>query len=326
MRILASLVALSLLLAAPFAQARPPPKPDAPLQLIDLTPAFATAWARAQTLPEDERVAAFDSDFAHLLPGFYDPARFDTPAARDRYGPRLLKQLNAFPTQRAGIEDVSRRFSGMFAPALASFEARFGPMTGYPPVYLVHSLGEFDGGTRDLTDGSRLLFGADLIARIHTGDHAIQPFFHHELFHILHARSFKGCGQVWCSLWTEGLAVYVASQLNPSATDEALLLTLPEPIRPAVEKDRAAAVCAVTQRLESTDPADYAGLFTFSRLSPSLPPRFGYYVGYLVAQELGKTRSVGELSKLDNARVRPLVVAALHSLADCGAATSPGPA
>ena len=90
-------------------------------------------------------------------------------AAAERYKQRLLVQLKAFPDQRAGIEDVSRRFSAMLAPALTSFEARFGPMTGYPPIYLVHSLGEFDGGTRDPPGGSRLPFGADMIARITTG-------------------------------------------------------------------------------------------------------------------------------------------------------------
>ena len=114
------------------------------------------------------------------------------------------------------------------------------------------------------------------------------------------------------------MAVYVGLELNPGATDEELLLTQPEPIRPGVEKDRAAAVCAVTARLESTDPKDSEALFSFSRMSPGLPPRFGYYVGFLVAQELGKTRSLVQLSKLDVDEARPLVVAALHSLADCG--------
>ena len=113
------------------------------------------------------------------------------------------------------------------------------------------------------------------------------------------------------------MAVYVASELNPGATDEELLLTQPEPIRPGVEKDRAAAVCAVAARLESTDPKDSEGLFSFSRMCPGLPPRFGYYVGFVVAQELGKTRSLVQLSRLDVDQARPLVAAALHRLAAC---------
>jgi hypothetical protein len=321
MRILAHLACALALAAAPAAAT---PKASSHLELVDLTPAFAAAWERTAAMPEAERVEAFDAAFATVLPGFYDPARFKSPEGAERYRARLLKSLAAFPAARAGIEDVSHRFSGMFQPAIASFEARFGPMTGYPPVYLVHSLGEFDGGTRDLPQGSRLLFGADVIARIHAG-HDIQPFFHHELFHIYHARAFHDCEAVWCSLWEEGLAVYVASQLNPHASDDELLLTVPEPIRPEVEADRAAAVCAVAQRLDSTDEKDLSALFSSGRLSAGLPPRFGYYVGFLVAGELGKTRSLEQLAKLDREQARPLVEAALHRLADCSQRGRPTP-
>jgi hypothetical protein len=302
--------ACAIILAAPAAAAPPAPR----LKLIDLTPQFAQAYEATKALPDDQKVAAFDAAFAKLLPGFYDGARPGAGGAR--YPVRVLRALNAWPEQRAGVEAVSGRFAAMLAPAQASFEARFGPMTGYPPVYLVHSLSEFDGGTRDLPDGVRLIFGADVIARIHA-QHAIQPFFHHELFHILHARTFTGCDQVWCTLWQEGLAVHVATELNPGATDDELLLTQPAPIRAAVEAHRAEAVCAVTARLDSTDEKAMNALFSFERLAPNLPPRFGYYVGSLVAKDLGRTRSLPELARLDNAHAKPLIEAALHHLATC---------
>jgi hypothetical protein len=41
---------------------------------------------------------------------------------------------------------------------------------------------------------------------------------------------FPECDQVWCNLWTEGLAVYAAQQLNRDASDSQLLLMQPEPI------------------------------------------------------------------------------------------------
>lgn len=311
MRLIALAAAVFLATSAPAA-----PKPTGEPQLIDTIPQFERAAAATEALPDDQRGPAFEAAFAPTLPGFYDAARFETPKGKDAYRARLLRNLKALPQDRAGIEDVEHRFSAMFAPALKSFEARFGPMRGYAPIYLVHSLGEFDGGTRDLPGGNRLLFGADMIARIHKGP-TIQPFFHHELFHILHQRTFGDCAPVWCGLWKEGLATYVASRLNPGATDEDLLLTLPEPIRPAIDAHRAAAVCAVTARLDSTDAKDEGALFSFQRLSPELPPRFGYYVGFLVAQELGKTRSLDQLRALDQAQARPLIAAALHKMADC---------
>ena len=229
-----------------------------------------------------------------------------------------MKAIDSFPAERAGIEAVSSRFSEMMAPALSSFEAEFGPMRGYPPVYLVHSLGEFDGGTRSLPGGSFLMFGADVIARLHL-DHEVQPFFHHELFHLYHMRDFGECGALWCGLWAEGLATYVASRLNPGATDAELLLTQPEPIRTAVDANRREAVCETLARLDSTDDKDGLALFGFNRLNEALPPRFGYYVGYLVAAEAGESRSLDQLAKLGPDEVRPLVEASLRGLETCPA-------
>ncbi len=285
------------------------------IRLVDLTPAFAASWERTKDLPDAERAAAFEADFAPILPGFYDPKRAKYGNA-DQFQARVLRGLKAFPGQRAGIEDVSRRFGVMIAPALTSFETRFGPMTGYPPVYLVDSLGEFDGGTRDLKEGMRLLFGADLIAGIHA-NHDIRPFFHHELFHLYHHGYFSDCEAVWCSVWQEGLAVYVAKTLNPNASDEELLLTLPEPIRPAVDAHLAAAVCAVQARMDSQSDDDQSALFSFKRLNPELPPRFGYYLGYRVAERLGQTHSLEELAHLPTAKVRPLIDQTLREMATC---------
>jgi hypothetical protein len=192
-------------------------------------------------------------------------------------------------------------------------------MTGYPPVYLVNSLGEFDGGTRELGGRPVLLFGADVIARLHMA-HDIQPFFHHELFHLYHQRHFPECPQVWCGLWTEGLAVYVAKSLNPKATDEELLLTQPEPLRPAIDKNRDLAVCAVVAQLDSQDEKVMGALFSDGRIRPELPPRFGYYVGYLAAGEMGRSHSLKQLAAMKPAQVRPALEAALRRLATCPAA------
>lgn len=161
------------------------------------------------------------------------------------------------------------------------------------------------------------MFGADMIARLHAG-RDVQPFFHHELFHLYHSRSFADCPAVWCNLWSEGLATYVAHRLNPEASDHELLLTLPEPIREPVERNRREAVCAVRERLDSRSNDDNRALFSFNRLNERLPPRFGYYVGYLVAAEAGRTRSLQQLAAMPGGEVRPLLETTLRSLAECG--------
>ena len=312
-RLLAALLG-ALLVAACATKSEPA---EDGLRLVDLTPEVARGWDETASLPDAGRVTAFKAHFANILPGFYSHERFGMPEPGP-YDERLLAGLKAYPEQRAKIEEVSRRFAAMLDPARTSFEREFGPMRGYPPIYLVVSFGEFDGGTRTLPGGGFLMFGADMVAKLHL-QHDIRPFFHHELFHLYHARTFRECEQLWCGLWTEGLAVYAASRLNPGATDSELLLTEPEPLRDAVERNRKEAVCTVLARRDSIATADGRALFSSGRLNERLPPRFGYYLGYLVAAEAGKTRSLKQLAGLTPEQTRPVVEAALRSLADCPA-------
>jgi hypothetical protein len=285
---------------------------DGGLRLVDLTGKFDAEATETAKLDDKAKVAAFEKAMDNVASGFY--ARSRKP---DRYDSHILKNLAAYPEQRAAIMDVSRQFSMLLAPARKSFEASFGRVESAQPVYLLHSLGEMDGGTRDLDGKETLIFGADVIAKIHAG-HDMTPFFHHELFHVWHEPRLGECKPLWCALWEEGLATYVAGKLNPDAGDAALLLDQPAPIRPAVDANRTAAVCAVKPLLDSTKEEDYASLFYGSSHLPDFPARMGYYIGYLVAADLGRTRSLAELGALKPAEVRPLLDKAFAGLANCG--------
>ena len=283
----------------------------APLPLVDLTDEFAAYVDASRGKSDADRVAGLAPAFAALIPEFYDRER-----AAERYDARVLGALDEFPAKRAGIEAVSRRFAALIVPARASFEAAFGAVPLDRPFFLVHSMGEMDGGTRTLAGHSRLIFGADVIAWIHK-DQDMTPFFHHELFHVYHERLFPDCEPVWCNLWTEGLATYVSHALNPGATDAQLLLNLPVPLRAAVEGDRPRAICSVVARLGSTRSEDYRALFNFKSDDPALPGRMGYYIGYLVAAEAAKDHSLQELARMQPAEVKPLVERTLARLATC---------
>jgi hypothetical protein len=296
--------------ARPSAQTR--------LEVVDSTTDFDRVWRSTADLPDEQRVTAFEARFAKILPGFYTAERVKDYMTPEHYRGFVLKGLKSYPEKQAGIHRVSRQFQSLVAPARKQFESVFGPMRGYPPIYLVVSFGEFDGGTRDLPEGTRLMFGADVIDQLYSTV-PIKPFVEHELFHLLHHRTFPDCDPVWCNLWEEGLATYVASTLNPDASDTALGLTFPGPLRPAVEAHLQEAVCAVRSRLNSNEPADYGPLFMGGGepLSPNLPRRFGYYVGLLVVRDIGKTRSLKQLAALKPEDVHGLVEQSLSRMASC---------
>jgi hypothetical protein len=302
MRFLFGLFAV--LIAAPLCAKAP-----AMVSLADAFPKFYDATAG---LPEEERLARFHADFAKLLPAFYAP-RQRTP---ERYDEVVLKALHDFPEIRARYTMVARDFPADFVEGQHSFRKTFPDYRLTVPVYLVHSLGEMDGGTSTLDGKTVGIFGADVIARVH-GTGSLKPFLDHEVFHLYHQRFFPDCDALWCNLWIEGLAVYVATKLNPHATDEDLLLTQPQPIRPVVEPRLKEAMCGLRAKMDSTSEDDYAPFF-FGRPSKGpFPPRYGYLLGLLLVQKVGAHMTLEQLAKLPSDKVRPALDAALASYGSC---------
>jgi len=304
-----SLLVLAACQTAPVTPARPAAEPF--YHLVDLTDDYAAFYDRTQGMETQTRVAAFKAAFIPLFPGFYEPSEGTTQEQMDRMIARSLEQ---FPEIRERYMITRASFAPDMAAAQAAFLATFPDARPVGDIYFVHSLGRMDGGTREYNGRTYFIFGADVMARIHTPGQA-RPFFNHEIFHFYHAPYFPECEAVWCSLWAEGLAVYVAEQINPGASDAALLLTTPRPIRPEVDANLPRAACTVKAVIDSERQEDYAPLFFGNGNPAGLPPRFGYYVGYLVAKEAGRTHSVQELAHMRPAEVRPLIDAALNTMA-----------
>lgn len=288
----------------------------APYELVDLATPYASFWDETRDLPSAERVAAFKTRFNTLLPGFFRAERVGW-MTDEQYDAAIASSFEKFPAIRGRFTATTAGFAKLLAPAHATFLKGFPDLRTIGPIYIVHSLGEFDGGTREVTGVNRLMFGADVIARLHDFPDE-RPFFHHELFHVYHAQFFEECEQVWCALWMEGLATLAAKRLNAQATDAELLLSSPRPIRPEYERNRTAAVCAVVKRLDSKEGGDYSSLFSAGPALDRLPPRVGYFVGYRVAEEAARDRSLVQLAHLANTAARGVVDAALGRLANCG--------
>lgn len=275
-----------------------------------LVAAFDRMATAAAPLPPAQRVARFRAEVAPLLPDFYLPQGRD-PARRDA---QVAEAIADYPAQRTRILAAAQLVEARRAGAGTRFARFFPDYRPVVPVYLLHSLGEMDGGTRTIGGRTALIFGADMIAHYHDAA-SIGPLFDHELFHTYHGAFFPDCPQVWCQLWAEGLAVLVAARMNPGADDRALLLTFPRPIRPEVEPRFAAAACAVRERLDSEDAV--SALFNGGDALPGWPPRMGYLVGLRVAEAMARDRTPAALAHLPPAEVRGELERTLHALGGC---------
>jgi len=295
-----SVVVAAALFATTAVQAKGPP---AGADYTDYSPAFVKFYDTTEGLDPDARVAAFKRDVAPLFPGFYAPREGRTQEQVDN---SIRGAIKEFPSIRDKYLAAQKAFPQALADARKHFRKFFPKSTASLPTYLLHSLGEMDGGSRTINSREVMVFGADGIAKYHSPAD-IGPFFDHEFLHVEQGAFFKDCDAIWCSLWQEGLATAAAAQMNPGIDYQGLMLTLPKPIPAAVDARWREALCYVSAKREAIDPESYKSLFFGNGGTAILPPRSGYYVGYKLAQRLLRKHSLVELAHLPNKLAEPLV-------------------
>lgn len=274
----------------------------------NIAPEFVTVYDASAQLPMPARVAAMRESLMALYPEFYGRRK---PADTDK----LVKMaLEGFPKLRHDYLAKSQKFGAALDEHMRTFNATFPNYRNTVPITLVHSLGEMDGGPRELNGKVHLVFGADVMAALNPDGNAA-PLFHHELFHLMHQKKFAcDTEPVWAALWGEGLAVYVSHVMNPGANEKELLLDFPNGMARATRAQLSASWAHLDSVFDSTDEKVAQELFTMSAKGARLPVRRGYYLGYLVAQEAGKTRDLATLASLDCQQARELVQATVRKL------------
>lgn len=307
----AAFAALALL--ATGCATRPQPVPP-PAPLISLAEGFDRAATDSAGLDPAVRVARMRAALEPQLPDFYRTGR----SGEAGYVRRFSTALEGYPALRDRFLATAREMERRYAGAGARFRRFFPDFQPTTPVYVLHSLGTMDGGVRTVNGRTTLIFGADMIASIHDAE-TVGPLLDHELFHTYLAPAFPGCMPLWCRLWDEGLATFAAQQLNPGASDRALLLEYPRPIRREVEPRFAEAACLTLAKLDSTDDADARGMFDGGEGLAGWPPRFGYFVGLRVAAKAAERTPLRKLAKLGPMEVRALVEVTLRDLGACPA-------
>lgn len=283
--------------------------------VMNLADDFHALWLETAELPVEERVAIFKRDVVSQFPAFYDIARFDGQITEESQNKRIANAITRHAEIAEQFLAKSKQFDAVLVSNIESFKQVFPDFKLQVPVTLLHSLGEFDGGTRELNGQLHLLFGADGMVRFHSWDNE-SAFFHHELFHIHHEVHFKECDLAWCAAWAEGLATYVAKQLNPEAGQPELLLDFPTGMAAKTQEHLRESLEHLQTVLDSDDKEVYKSLFNTKEDETGLPARRGYYLGYLIAQELGRTHDLATLAAMTNEQIQPLIPALVSQLLD----------
>jgi len=266
---------------------------------------FAATWDSTQNLPMAERVAAFRKNVASKYPEFYSASRLNV--TEQVYDEHIAKFIDRFGPIREDYLDVAKNFGDEMPRHMASFSKTFPDFRLTTPTWLVHSFGEMDGGTRDYGNRTDLIFGADMMVKLHHKED-LAPLFHHELFHVYHGERFDCASDaMWTSLWREGLATYVSQVIHPNASESELLLDFPKGMATATRARLPESWDHLAKVLDVSDSATSLELFSTKAGNSSLPSRRGYYLGYLVAKEAGKTRDLVTLANMKCEPVHDLI-------------------
>ncbi|MFN3788672.1 hypothetical protein [Massilia sp.] len=287
-------------------QTRTPPPV---MKIHNLAGAFAEVWDRNMGKPDEDFVRDFKASVGARFPAFYGVERYrgkKTEAQRDA---DIVAARAAFPALRPTYLKTVANFERDMTGYIASFRKVFPDYAAQNDVWFVHSLGEMDGGKRTLNGKTTFIFGADRMSE-DGGKDANVLFFHHELVHDYQPLECKQW-PIWTSLWQEGLATYIALQLNPGWTVEGML---PPEMVEGTRRQMERAVEDLYAKLDSTNRDDYSGLFLGAGDKTGMPARRGYYLGVLVAEEAAKKMDLQQLTKLPCEEVRPVVVAAVEHL------------
>jgi len=290
------------LLVLTLSTAPSPPAPRA-CEATDLMPAFWAYWDAAKGLSRAEQVRLFQKRLmgahAAVYRGVFDNVPMPVPQI-------VRESLDQMPAIEADMRELSGRLSAELPRQIARFREAFPKFRCGTAVYFLYSAGAFDGATRDVSGKEALMFGLDVIARL---KEPLSPLFAHELFHVYHAERIpKPPEAFYWKMWEEGLASHVSAKLNPN--EQACCL----PLSPAIDGALPKILAGALERLDSVKPEDYQPYFLGTADPLDIPQRSGYLLGYRIAAEAGKRRSLEELADLQPAEVRKLVESGLRRM------------
>ena len=269
-------------------------------------PAFWSFWEKARGQGAAEQYGLFEKIVQAPNAAVYEGAFHGLTKPLAEFVPGSLKDV---PPIEAAMRELSGRLAADLPGELAAFQKAFPRFQCSTPVYFLYSAGAFDGATRDVGGKSALMFGLDVIARL---KEELSPLVVHELFHVYHAQAVADDPETFSwALWSEGLATYVSRRLNPNVPEQQACCLPPiAPVEAALPRLAAEAL----NLLDSKKPEDSRRYF-LGGAELDIPTRSGYYLGYRIAAEAGKTRTLEELAALTPSQVRAVEVPELQRMA-----------
>lgn len=284
-------------------------------QTINIMDDFWRFWERAENVVEAEKVKLFRemvlAPHKEIFAGF-------TGERSDEDIAKYIKQVAKLIPR---MKKVNARLGTELPKHEATFIKSFPDMNWKGKVVFMPNYGITDSGTGRMNDVEYLVFGVDTISVRYGEDADLAALFHHELFHMYHSLSVddgrgksreKGEVPLYWLVWGEGLATYVSHRLNPNATIEQILLSKDLAVRSDAMLPQLSKL--IRENFDSGEADVWKPLMANTANEKGIPPRSGYYIGYMIATELGKKVSLQELARLQGSDLKKRMLKVLTKL------------
>jgi len=280
-------------------------------KVVNLMPAF---WRSLETSSAAVQIRAtlivphpdlYNDNYVNLPSG----AKWDAAVAHERA---------YVEAHREEVTAAESYLSAHAQPLMAQFQQTFPDFKCDFTFYIAPSFGQMDGSAAFVNRRHRIIFAPDVIPRYHQLSE-LKVLIDHETFHIYHHQatgvygaSAEAVPTILEALWGEGLATFVSWRMNPVVSLDTALLQpgIPEAVNPHLA-DIAKGLLA---HLDDKDEPTFLRYFVAGKQSEGYPPRAGYFMGALIAQDLSARYTLPQLAHLGGPELHASVTEALEKL------------
>jgi hypothetical protein len=303
---------------------------DAEAKINSLMPDFYAYWEKARNEPPEVRIELWDSLFEAKHRDFYRQMVYEGLEG-DRLEQMKAQKLKAFlePLTDADIDrmkDDETRLKRLILEALSDLRSYYPWATETTTHYLIPSLNTSTGDARPFEGDMVACYGVELTNNL--GDDAnIKALIVHETFHVYHFRRvvphlarkygsdlnmnniMSGEGPI-LMVFIEGLAIIAEEAVYPGVPKPGIFNHLMPDYQGNFEKYAS----EFLGDLDSFDYQKYVRYFVDPNNDPTMPEKFGYWLGYLALKALKKEYSVQEMMNWDTDKAKQLTLAVIHKL------------
>jgi hypothetical protein len=277
---------------------------------VDLMSAF---W---QALGADNGAAQMRAVMIDPHPDLYNELLITVPSGED-WETTFSSEKTYDEAHRTQVRAVERYLVANAPKYMSAFQRAFPDYRCDFTFYIAPSFGNLDGSAATVGGKYLIVFAPDFIPRVHALSD-LEILIDHETFHVYHHQAtgvFGAAEQlptVEEALWSEGLATFVSWRMNPRVSVDTALIQpgLAEAARPHLQS----MIAELRQHLGEKNDATYSRFFQGGNAPEGCPSRAGYYIGFLIAQDLSKRYSLQQLARLKGDELHEAIVAELDRI------------